>query len=135
MAFFDWKDEMSVNVKEIDLQHQALVNLMNGLYDAMKAGKGNTIIGKLIADLLKYTEVHFSAEEKYFEMHSYPETDIHKAEHKKFIDQALAVQQDFNDGKIGLSLSVMNFLKKWLSEHIMGTDKKYAQFFNDKGLQ
>ncbi|HCK80303.1 MAG TPA: hemerythrin, partial [Candidatus Competibacteraceae bacterium] len=28
-----------------------------------------------------------------------------------------------------------HFLRKWLREHIMGTDKKYTGFFLEKGLK
>ncbi|MBF0518004.1 MAG: hypothetical protein HQK97_13000, partial [Nitrospirae bacterium] len=44
-------------------------------------------------------------------------------------------QQKFKDGKGGLTLDIMTFLKKWLAEHIIGTDKKYTNFFNSRGLK
>ena len=34
-----------------------------------------------------------------------------------------------------LTLEVMNFLKDWLTGHILGVDKKYAPFFAAKGLK
>jgi hemerythrin len=38
-------------------------------------------------------------------------------------------------GKLSLSLEVMNFLSDWLKNHIKVVDKKYASFFNEKGLK
>jgi hemerythrin len=41
----------------------------------------------------------------------------------------------FEKGEVTLSKDLMEFLKEWLVEHIMGTDKKgYGKFFNDKGI-
>jgi hemerythrin len=31
-------------------------------------------------------------------------------------------------GTIGLSLELMQFLKRWLSEHILESDKRFAPF-------
>ena len=33
-----------------------------------------------------------------------------------------------------ISIEVMNFLKDWLSNHILGSDKRYGPFLNGKGL-
>ena len=50
----------------------------------------------------------------------------HRAEHEKLTKQVVDFQRDFRAGKIALSISLMNFLKTWLTEHIMGADKKYS---------
>ena len=134
MAFVEWKDQMSVKVQEIDKQHQALVKLINGLFDALKEGKGNTIFEKLISDLGKYVDIHFSTEEKYFEKYGYPEKTAHILEHKKFLEKVSVFKKEFDAGKTGLSTQVLEFLRGWLLDHISGTDKKYSKFFNEKGL-
>jgi len=33
-----------------------------------------------------------------------------------------------------MSVEVMEFLKDWLEKHILGTDRKYGPFLNDKGV-
>ena len=40
MAIIQWNDSLSVNVVEIDKQHQKLVAMINDLNDAMRQGKG-----------------------------------------------------------------------------------------------
>jgi len=40
MALFDWNDQLSVGVAEIDKQHQELVKLINDLHEAMREGAG-----------------------------------------------------------------------------------------------
>jgi len=134
MAFINWDDSFSVNVKEIDAQHKKLVNMLNELYDAMRQGKGKEILGKTISGLIEYTDVHFKTEEKYFDKFGYPETEQHKKEHSDFVQKVLDFKKDFESGKLTLTVKVMNFLKEWLQNHIKGSDKKYSAFFNEHGL-
>lgn len=134
MAFFDWKDSYSVGVKEMDNQHKVLVDLINQLHTAMSAGKGSTVTGPIISEMVRYTKFHFEAEEKLMTAHAYPGLASQKAEHLKFTQQALDYQKQVGSGATTLSISILNFLKDWLTNHIQGTDKKYAEFFKGKGV-
>jgi hemerythrin len=135
-TLIQWDDrKMSVNIEEIDRQHKALVGLINNLFDVVKAGRSNEIFEKLISDLIRYTEFHFSDEENYFKQYNYPEAKAHMLQHKEFIDKVSLFKKDFDSGKTGLTRKVLDFLRDWLVEHIMGTDKKYSKFFNDLGLR
>jgi len=135
MAFINWDDSFSVNVTEIDRQHQKLVAMINDLSDAMKQGKGKEVLGKIINALIDYTATHFKTEEKYFNQFGYPETVSHKKEHTAFVQNVSDFKDKFENEKITLSIEIMNFLSNWLRSHIKGVDKKYSQFFNEKGLK
>jgi len=134
MAIISWNDTLSVRVKEIDIQHQRLVELVNKLHDSMKAGKGNDVLGPILSDLVKYTVFHFSTEEKYFQKFGYPEFQQHKKQHDDLTNKAKALKTSFEQGKQTISIEVLTFLKDWLSGHILGSDKKYGPFLNSKGL-
>jgi hemerythrin len=135
MAIIQWNDTFSVKVAEIDQQHQKLVSMINELSDAMKQGKGKDALSKIVNGLVSYTVTHFNTEEKYFDRFGYPETDSHKKEHVAFVKKVSEFKDGFEKGKLSLSIEVMNFLSDWLKNHINGTDKKYSQFFNEKGLK
>ena len=135
MALITWNDSFSVNVAEIDKQHQSLVQMMNELHDAMRQGKGKNVEGQIIAELVRYTVTHFNKEEKYFDQFGYPEKESHKKEHTYFVKKVSDFKNGFDEGRLGLSVQVMNFLSDWLQKHIKGTDKKYSHFFNEKGLK
>ena len=134
MALIQWGNGLSVHVKEIDTQHQRLVKLINDLDSAMRVGKGKELLGKIVSELATYTVVHFATEEKYFDKFGYPDAPEHKVEHKKFIEKVSKFKTEFDAGRMGLSIKIMDFLSNWLKNHIMGIDKKYAPFFNGKGL-
>ncbi len=130
-----WSSSLSVNVAEIDGQHQKLVNMINELDNAMRQGKGKDALGKIVNGLIGYAATHFKTEEKYFDQFGYPEADSHKKEHSDFTKKVSDFKDGFEKSSVGLSIQVMNFLSDWLQKHITGVDKKYGPFFNAKGLK
>ena len=135
MGAIQWSDSFSVQVLEIDNQHKKLITLIADLETAMSSGKGKDVLGKIVNELTQYTLNHFSTEEKYFDMFKYPDAATHKMEHKKFVEQVSKFKKDFEEGRIGLSIKIMEFLGSWLKNHIQGVDKKYGPFLNQKGLK
>lgn len=134
MSLITWSDRLSVNVSEIDRQHQKLIAMINDLDDAMRQGKGKTVLGKIVSGLISYTVTHFKTEENYFDRFGYAETEAHKKEHAAFVRKVSDFKSGFEQGKITLTIEIMNFLSDWLKNHIKGTDKKYSAFFNANGL-
>ena len=134
MALIKWDENFSVNVVEIDKQHQRLVGMINDLDDAMKQGKGKEVLAKIINGLITYTGTHFKTEETYFDRFAYPETDEHKKEHSDFVEKVSQFKDGFTKNKFGLSIEIMSFLSGWLQGHIKGCDKKFGPFFNANGL-
>lgn len=134
MAQIIWNDRMSVEVEEIDKQHQKLIEMINALGDAMTNGKGRSVIGEIIEGLADYAVTHFETEEEYFNKFEYPQSAAHKKEHDDFVKRVLEFKKGFEKGELSLSVEVMMFLRDWLKKHIMDEDKKYVPFFNKVGL-
>jgi hemerythrin len=134
MALIQWDKSFSVNVGEIDKQHQVLVQMINDLNEAMRQGKSKDILGKIIDGLVTYAVTHFKMEEKYFDQFEYASAFSHKKEHTDFTKKVAEFKSGFDKGKIMLSIEVMDFLSTWLQKHIKGSDMKYGPFFNEKGL-
>jgi hemerythrin-like metal-binding protein len=126
MALLDWKNEYSINNKIIDEQHKKLVDLINQLHAAMSEGKGKDILGKILEELVSYTVFHFSSEEKFMKEHNYSGYSLHKIEHDKLTKQVVEFQDNYKAGKSMVSQELLKFLKDWLVNHIIGSDKKLA---------
>ncbi len=136
MAIMEWGQTLSVKVKKFDDQHKKLVDLINQLYDAMKAGQGNATLGDVLQSLISYTATHFKDEEQVMQTNGYPDLARHKSEHEKLVKQVLDLQKKFQEQATGgvLTMTVLSFLKEWLVKHIQGEDKKYGVFLNAKGI-
>ena len=144
MAFFEWDPGFSVNIAEIDQQHKKLIGLINILHEGMQPGNDDmlksavkelTMQASVINEMVNYSQYHFSTEESYMRKYAYPDYEKHKSEHESFIREVRIFKNDFDNGKVVLSVKIMEFLKKWLSNHILGTDKRYEPFFRGKGLK
>lgn len=122
-----WKDSYSVNVKSIDEQHKKLVSIINELNNAMLYEKGRSVIGKVLKDLVDYTVSHFDYEEKLMEKNGYSDLENHKKIHKDLLKTVGKFYDEFSSGEVEMSKDIMDFLKTWLSEHILGSDKKYSE--------
>ena len=133
MAFFHWDQRFTLGITKIDLQHRKLVELTNQIYEAMKNGHGNDAVAPILRELNNYTLTHFTTEEDLFRLYAYPGYLTHKQEHEQFIRQVKRMQEEFQKGASGLSVKLANFLKAWLIDHIMKTDREYVPFLKERG--
>jgi hemerythrin len=134
MAYMNWDDKFSVGIGEIDTQHRNLIKMINEFYDGVMSDD-NIAMGKLLTSLIEYTIYHFTTEEKYMKKFNYPGAVTHIEEHKSFTDKVTDIKKRFGNGELVLSLEITNFLKNWIIKHVLGTDKRYSQFFIYHGLK
>ena len=134
MSLIQWSDQLSVGIPSIDEQHQKLVNMANTLNDALTAGQANEVLEKVFRGLVVYTQKHFGYEEELFAKHGYPASDAHRAEHDALRRQVGELQAKLDGGNFMIGVEVMSFLKGWLTNHILKSDKAYTGFLTSKGV-
>jgi hemerythrin-like metal-binding protein len=126
MAFIDWKPEYSVGHAEIDQQHRKLVEIINSLHEAMKAGGKPEDMMRIMNELVNYTRYHFAHEEQLMQKAGYADLASHQRVHRAMVEQVEKLRQEAGSSRAGFSIKLMGFLKNWLTDHILGTDQKYA---------
>lgn len=129
-----WDISHSVNVKKIDGQHQQFIQILNKLYESVSRGTEQKDLKVILDELVAYTDLHFQTEEKYFDKFNYENSTEHKAEHKKLREQVADFYKKFEEGKVEISIELLDFLEDWLVDHLDGQDKKYVECFNKNGL-
>ncbi|MCL2063561.1 MAG: bacteriohemerythrin [Candidatus Cloacimonetes bacterium] len=134
MPKIEWTDDLSVRIWAIDNEHKKLIMLINKLSDSMSQGQGQSVLAGILSELANYTKTHFKNEEALMEKHGYPKQDDHKKQHTELVNKLNELQSDYNSGKISLSLSIFNFLTSWIQNHIKKEDKRYSEFFIEKGV-
>lgn len=128
MPLISWSNDMSVGNSMIDGEHRQWIAIINKLGDAMKDGAADAVMGEIIAELAAYTTKHFRDEENLFSKTAYPNIDAHKAKHKFLVDKIDGLRKEHQSNQIALGVKILNFLKEWLVEHIMKTDKTYMKY-------
>jgi hemerythrin-like metal-binding protein len=129
MKKLEWNDSFSVGIKKIDHQHQKLISLLNELFSAESTGQHREVIGKVLEELVAYTDYHFKAEENFFRVH--PQYSKHLAIHKGFVKQALKLLDAYQNGSDDLGSETLEYLQNWVVNHILGTD---VIFFRELGF-
>ncbi len=134
MPLLLWGPMLEVGVKDIDNQHRKLVDLANELADALKSGHGKEVLGKILTELVRYTQTHFTTEERLMDQHKYPAAADHKQLHKELVKTVTDFKGKFDRGDASLTDDLMNFLRDWLTKHIMNIDKALAWDLKGKGV-
>lgn len=131
MSLFIWKDSLHLGVDFMDREHQDLVDAMNALFEVMARNEPNPVVVPLLASLVKKTEAHFASEEAFFT--GYPAAEAHRARHADLLAQLRQLQADSAEGKVQLALRAMQYLHKWLVEHIETADRDLARYLKARG--
>jgi hemerythrin len=125
-----WKKEYNTGVKHLDEQHQKLFEIGNSAYELLNNSlvidKYDKVIS-IIEELKNYSIFHFNSEEEYLLSIGYKKFLSHKVEHDDFIEKVNGL--DFNvvdEGQNEYILNILEFVFKWITEHILGKDKDYS---------
>ncbi len=127
MAFVDWKESYSVGHDGIDRQHRILVDIINRLHDAMRTGSAHASIVRVAEELVAYTSSHFSFEERLITAAGYPKAAEHARKHRAMAAQVEAFAERVRAAKASTPLQLMDFLKSWLTQHILSSDMDYSE--------
>jgi hemerythrin len=132
---FNWSERYSVNIAELDRQHQGFLAIVHELNQALASGEGATVTYSILQRLAEYAHTHFAAEEALMTEHKFPALLTHCAEHDRFVQLVAKFLDNYHAGKAGVPVSLMLFLQTWLKEHILVSDKAYSSFFNARGVR
>jgi hemerythrin len=130
--------EHTIGIKEIDRQHQQLIDHLELLRDYLRRGKSRDAIRDTLKFLEAYVVEHFDTEVKYMQRYHYPGLLAHKAEHKTFLKDFGAFKEKFTsmqaEGEITsfLGLDLVRRLNDWFANHIIMVDKKMGAFLMEK---
>ena len=129
-----WDQNYSVNIVEIDRQHQKLAAMLDLLFEEIERGKPGRVLAEIVEELKAYSGYHFDTEEKLLTRFNYPEYEAHKKEHDVFRVKVLEFKRDLQEKKETLPGDVLKFMTHWLTDHVINVDKKYAPFLKAHGI-
>ncbi|GAA0573678.1 bacteriohemerythrin [Caenispirillum bisanense] len=125
MAFLEFTDQLKVGFALIDDDHKILIDQVNMLAEAMNNGDEQDTISSVLNVLIDYTEFHFGREQELMVKSNYDLSPGHLKEHSVLVKQVVEMRRRFDAGEIGVK-DLLAFLKVWLSQHILKSDKALA---------
>jgi len=128
-----WNQQLSVNVIEIDAQHQDIFTRINRCFESLDHESDARSLEDLFGFLEQYIEKHFADEERYMEKYQpyhYPDDANHHAAHAAFRRDFEEFRTDLVKGDVS-KLFITEF-KSWMTNwwllHINRTDKGLGEF-------
>lgn len=129
MPLIEWQDSYAIGIDLIDADHKLLVSLINQVHEAREDGQSAEMMGSALNVLIEYTETHFSREEMLMEKGGYPDLGPHKKKHVELTNKVREIVERYNSGDVSaLNDELIEFLRTWLTDHILGVDMKYKPY-------
>lgn len=125
-----WTTAMDTGVRQIDLQHQELVSMINEMERAHASGQSSRALDEILPSLSAYALFHFGEEEVLLAQvaEGTAFAEHHLAEHRSFVDEIqrlIASRPSQSDHELTEVLTL--YLTDWLVLHISGTDRALAR--------
>ena len=134
MPLITWGPQLETGIASIDAQHKRLVDIINELNEGLAAGRRDESLGAAFDELVDYTVVHFTFEEKLLEGNDYDDLENHRREHRVFTDQIKMDRDNFKAGIWEFEQKFLDYLRGWLINHIQSTDRAYVPTLKEAGV-
>ena len=123
-AWLPWRDSYSVGIGVIDEHHRYLFDWANRAYQAVNEGAGMVEIAKALFALEQYARIHFRAEERLMAAHDHAGLEQHRQQHRSFEAELRELREEIGHNPFVAGMGMVEYLRDWLFDHILGTDKR-----------
>ena len=127
MAFITWDETMETGVGMIDAQHRILVDLINRLEQTAGEPELVETADSILHNLRQYSIYHFAAEETVMIREGYAGLEAHRQQHRDFVEELEGLEIDSLIDSPERGRDMLEFLRKWLVDHILKEDMKFAR--------
>jgi hemerythrin-like metal-binding protein len=123
-----WCATNSVGVRELDNQHEVILNLCDVLNDYIdkKGPKLNRDIHMILDNIFKFGTIHFKLEELHMKHTNYHEIFEHKNAHFDYEDELAKLNRLICIDHSNI-YKFNEYVKSWWVRHITEVDMKYAK--------
>ena len=123
-----WDKTLSVQVDEVDDDHRKLVNLFNLLNHSVAEGEPEAYVTAVMDELIACTVWHFRHEERLMVKYGYEGLAAHRAEHDDLVASVTELQGKLSQEGASVTSAEIEYLERWLTGHILGTDMDLGAF-------
>jgi len=130
----DLFENLRFGIKPVDEEHRTLFELLGRIWELVDRGdleKAKRIFSETLAG---YASTHLKHEEEIMSRYGFPGYEEHLRSHQAILQKLPAVIEKVRVGGIYEIEEGVAFVIDWLINHINGADRKYADYFRDRGL-
>jgi hemerythrin len=130
MKDLEWSDEYLLGIPELDLQHRRIFEGFVNLAEEGLTAHDRWLADSSIVQLVGQLQQHFALEESLMQIIGYPGLEEHIEEHRLFSAEIHDLAQKSLRTKGSVSHQLISSVLKWQREHIVTSDRRYAEYFS-----
>jgi hemerythrin len=120
----EWQSDFETGNVDVDLQHRYFLDLINRIKKNFKEANDVAYKEKLIIELKKYADFHFTSEENIATSHNLPEViSSHHQRHIELLEEFNHHAEDLHKGLKTID-EFLGFLTDWFVGHTIYEDQK-----------
>lgn len=124
MSLINWKDEFSVGVTAVDLEHRDLIELINDLHALMHERATHDQVVSSLGEIFAQISAHFALEEKFMRDAGYDGYAEHKEDHESLLDEIRDIMDRVEDDGSYDQKKLSDELERWFTEHFATHDSR-----------
>lgn len=122
MSLIEWKDEFSVGVASVDLEHRQMIDLINDLHSLVGDNASEEEVSTMLGEIFAQISAHFALEEKFMRETRYPHFPDHKGDHEKLLDELRDIMDRVEDDGRYDETALSDELREWFTNHFRTHD-------------
>lgn len=126
-TFVPFTDNLKIG-SAFDDEHRELCALLDRLGEVMALGLGQAEAARAMGEFVWTCSEHFRAEEDVLVRSGYPDAEAHRAEHTLLLTRVKEYQRKMQAGQLALTPPLLRSLTAWLTNHILTTDRRHAEY-------
>ena len=119
----EWESDFETGNEYVDGQHRYFVDLINRIRISFRETNDITYKEKLITELRKYADFHFTSEENIATYFGLPGVTGHHQRHSELLEEFNSRAEDLHNGLKTID-EFLGFLTDWFIGHTVYEDKK-----------
>lgn len=131
-----WSDALKIGIPMVDDEHHGLVNAMNELHALLVLGHERQGCQEALVAMTEYVHTHFAHEEALMAETGFPRLEAHRELHRHFAEHVAELNATCPapaaDAK-NKADDLLNYLRDWLINHILGADVIFAAYYKARG--
>ena len=128
MSLIEWREDFSVGVGVVDLEHRALIDLINDLHGHMGEGATQDEVVDALGEIYAQIAAHFALEEKVMRDRDYEFYGSHKDSHEELLDELRDIMDRVEDDGRYEEAHLSRELNHWFTDHFKTHDARLHQY-------
>jgi hemerythrin-like metal-binding protein len=121
----EWRDEFKTGVASVDHEHAELVELLNGILEALESSGDKDAVADALGEVHAGISAHFALEEQVMRTRKYDQYGDHKEDHERLLNDIRDIMDAHEDDTyVERKQEFAERLQHWFVDHFQTKDAR-----------